>query len=335
MDKQFLQKYSKYNLILFSLIIIALAIYMLFPFLIALIAAAIITYVFYPLFRKLNEYIKNRTICSFLMIIMITLIIIIPVFFIVNALFIEAANFYQSIKGADLTPLSGLISKLIGENIDINIYLKDIIGTVVSFIVRSASDFFFSLPQKILVLFIILFVMYYFFKDGDKLVKFFEHIFPIRKDHKYELLAEFNKVLYAIIYGVLVSAVVQGLLGTIGLMVFDVSSPILWGSIMVLTAMIPLFGTWVIWFPAALFKIFNGDYFNGFGLLIYGTLIVSTVDNVIKPKLISGKAKIHPVLIILGVFGGLKAFGLIGIMIGPLLLGILFLLYNFYIKRTK
>lgn len=335
MDKQLLQKYSKYNLALLFLLIIALSIYVLSPFLTTIIAVAIIVYVFYPEFKKLNKLIKSKAVCSLITVLVILLIVIVPLFLIVNALFIEASNFYQSIKGVDLTPVSEFISEFLGEDVNINIYVKDIMGTVVSFIVRSASDFFFSLPQKVLVLFITVFTMYYFFKDGDKIVEFLGNLFPMHLDHRSELLAEFNKVIHATIYGVLVSAVVQGMIGTLGLIIFDVSSPVIWGSIMVLTAMVPLIGTWVVWLPAALFKISQGDFFNGFGLLLYGILIVSVVDNFIKPKLISKKARVHPVLIILGIFGGLKAFGIIGLMIGPLLLGALPLLYDFYVKKLK
>jgi len=334
MDKQFMQKYSKYSVILFFLIICALALYVILPFLTSIVAAAISVYVFYPVFKKLNKRIKNKGLCSLIMVIIILLIIIIPLFFVVNALFIEATNFYQSVKEIDLTPISSFISRFVGENVDISLYVKDVVGAIVSFIVRSASDFFFSLPQKILVVFITIFIMYYFFKDGDKLVKFFGKLLPLYRDHRNELLIEFNKVIYATIYGVLVSAVIQGFIGMIGLVIFDVSSPIIWGSIMILTAMIPLIGTWIVWLPAALFKISHGDFFNGFGLLLYGVLIVSMVDNFIKPKLISGRSHIHPVLIILGIFGGLKAFGIIGIMIGPLILGLVSLLYSFYMKKA-
>lgn len=335
MNKEFFQKYSKYSLILFFLVIIAISIYVILPFLTAMVAAAIIVYVFYPEFKKLNKRIKNRSLCSLIMVIIILLIIIIPLFFIINALFIEAANFYQSVKIVDLTPLSEVVSRFTGEDVDVNLYVKDAVGAVVSFIVRSASDFFFSLPQKVLIVFITIFIMYYFFKDGDKLVDLIGRLFPVHSDHKNELLSEFNKVVYATIYGVLVSAVVQGLIGTLGLVIFDVSSPIIWGSIMVLTAMIPFIGTWIIWLPAAIIKISHGDLFNGVGLLLYGILLVSTIDNFIKPKLISGRSKIHPILIILGVFGGLKAFGVIGIMIGPLLLGIASLLYSFYMRKIR
>lgn len=335
MEDQFFQKYSKYSLVLFFLVIIALSVYLLFPFLTSIVAAAIIVYVFYPEFKKIHKHIKSRVVCSFIMVSSILLIVIAPIFLILNALLIEAANFYQVIKQLNFAPVSEMISGFLGETVDVSFYVKDFTSEIVAFIVRSSSDFFFSLPQKILVLFIIVFLMYYFFKDGDKIIDFFGKLFPIHSDHKNELLGEFNKVLYATIYGVLVTAVIQGLVGTLGLVIFDVSSPVIWGSVMVLTAMLPLIGTWIVWLPASLFKIFNGEFFNGFGLLLYGILIVSVIDNFIKPRLISGKSQVHPILIILGIFGGLKAFGIIGVMIGPLLLGVLSVFYNFYIKRLK
>jgi len=335
MKNRFLKKYSKHSLILFFILIILLAFYTILSYLTAIIAAAIIVYIFYPEFRKLNKHIKSRSICALIMLAVILLIVIIPLFLMINALAVEASGLYQNIKGLDLTPISGLISRFLGENVDVNTYIKDVGESLVSFIARSASDFLFSLPQKMLILFVTIFVMYYFFKDGDKIIAFLQKISPIHKDHRSELLEEFNRVIHATIYGVLVSAVIQGLVGTLGLVIFKVSSPIIWGSMLTITAMLPFIGTGLVWVPAALFKIFNGDFFNGFGLLLYGTLIISTIDNVIKPKLISKKSQTHPILIILGIFGGMKAFGIIGIIIGPLLLATLSVLYNFYMNKQK
>lgn len=333
MKDSFFKKYSKHSLILFFILIVLLAFYTILSYLTAILAAAIIVYVFYPEFKRLNKHIKSRSICALIMLAVILLIIVIPLFFVINALAVEAVGFYQNVKVLDLTPVSESITKFLGENIDINSYVKSLGESLVSFIARLVSDFFISLPQKILILFVTVFVMYYFFKDGDKIIAFLEKVLPMYKDHKTELLAEFNRVIHATIYGVLVSAVIQGLIGTLGLVIFQVSSPIIWGSIMTLTAMLPFIGTGLIWVPAALFKIVNGDFFNGFGLLLYGILIISTIDNIIKPKLISTKSQTHPVLIILGIFGGLKAFGIIGIIIGPLLLATLSVLYNFYMNK--
>ncbi|MCG2718304.1 MAG: AI-2E family transporter [Nanoarchaeota archaeon] len=335
MEASFFHKYAKYNILLFFLIILAVSLYIMFSFISAIIAAAIVAYVFYPMFKVLNKRIKSKAICAGIMILTVTLIIIIPLFFVFNVLFIEAANFYQGIGDIDLAPLSNFMSNLFDNGINVEVYVRDIASSGFSFLMKTLSDFFLSLPQKILMLFITIFSMYYFFKDGDKVLGLLKGFFPLHRARAKVFLDEFNKIINATIYGVFVSAVIQGILGTFGLIIFDVSSPIVWGSIMVLAAMIPIVGTWIIWFPAAIFKLLNGDLFNGFGLLIYGILIVSTIDNFVKPKLISGKAKIHPLLIVLGVFGGLKVFGIIGILIGPLFLSMMLLLYKFYVKKLK
>lgn len=305
------------------------------PFIIAIITAAILTYVFYPQYKKLNKYIKNKSLCSIIMLAIILLIIIIPIFFVINALLIEASGMYQSVKVLNLEPLSNMVSKYLGEEIDLSLYYGDVVDRIVKFIVGSASDFAFSIPQKILVLFVIIFLMYYLFKEGDLLVAKLKTIIPVDHTYRADIAREFNKMLGATIYGVIVTAVIQGLVATIGLIVFDVSSPVIWGSIMVVAAMIPFIGTWVIWLPAALFKIFSGQSFNGFGLLLYGIFFISIIDNIIKPKLISGKAKVHPTIVLLGVIGGLKTFGFMGILLGPLILGMFYTLFTFYLNRIQ
>jgi len=335
MEENIIQKYSKHSLTILFLIIIAISSYILFSFVTAIISAAVIAYVFYPVFKKINAYIKNRGLCAFIMVMMVILLVVIPLFLIINAVIIEASNFYIVAKNFDITAISEAASKISGEYVHLSAYAKDLLNMIVSFLVKSASDFLISLPQKIVLLFITLFLMYYFFKDGERIVSFFEKTFNIHNDHKKQLLDEFNKVINATVYGILVSSVIQGLVGALGLFVFDVPSPIIWGSIMIFIAMIPFIGTWMIWVPAALFKLLNGEIFNGVGLLIYGAIIVSFIDNFLRPKLMSKKSELHPVLVILGVFGGLKAFGIMGLMIGPLLLGVLYIIYKFYMEKTR
>lgn len=334
MNKVFKQ-YSRRILLFLFLSVSLLSLYVIKSFIVATITAALLSYIFYPQFKKLNRLVKSKGICSMIMLAAILLIVIIPVFFVINALLVEASGMYQNVKALNLAPLSNIVSRYIGEEIDLTVYYADIISRVVKFIVGSASDFAFSLPQKILVLFVIIFLMYYFFKEGDLLIDKLKHLVPLDHAYQADISKEFNKMLGATIYGVIVTAVIQGLIGTIGLIVFDVSSPMIWGAIMVIAAMIPLIGTWVIWLPASIFKIFNGELFNGIGLLLYGVLFVSVIDNIIKPKLISGKSEVHPALVLLGVIGGLKTFGFMGIILGPLILGMFYTLFVFYLNRIK
>ena len=101
-----------------------------------------------------------------------------------------------------------------------------------------------------------------------------------------------------------------------------------------ITAMLP-FGAAIVWLPTALIKLLNGDLFNGIGLLVYGVLVISLVDNFIRPMIISRKSRVHPLVIILGVFGGLSLFGFMGILVGPLILAVLIAFLDFYVKEYE
>lgn len=330
MDGSFFQRYSKYNLILLFILIVGVSLYILFSFITSIIFAALVAYIFYPGFKNLNKHIKNKSVCAFILTFAIVFIVIVPLFLVFNQIIIEASSFYQNIGSADLSPISDFLSRVTNSDIDFTLYIKDVALSGVAFIVKSISGFFFTLPQKMIILFVTVFILYYFFKDGDKFVNTFRRIIPFQRKRTNVLLREFNKIISATIYGVFVSALAQGILGTIGLIIFGVPSPIVLGVVMTFLAMLPLVGPAFIWFPAVIFLLVNGDMFNGIALLVYGVFIISMVDNIIKPKIISSKTKIHPVIVVLGVFGGLKVFGLIGIIIGPLFLASLVFLYKSY-----
>lgn len=125
MKNRLLQKYSKHSFALFFVILTLLAVYVMLSFVTAIIAAAIIAYVFHPEFKKLNRHIKSKSWCAFIMIVIILLIVIIPLLLMLNALAVEAVGFYQSIKGFNMTPLSDALSRFLGENIDASVYVKE------------------------------------------------------------------------------------------------------------------------------------------------------------------------------------------------------------------
>lgn len=130
------------------------------------------------------------------------------------------------------------------------------------------------------------------------------------------------------LYGQVMTAILQGVLGGLGFSFFGVSNPILLGFFMILLSFLPIIGTAIIWVPASLFLIVSGEIFRGLGLLIY-CVAVMNVDTFLKPRLISARSNIHPVVVLLEVLGGLKLFGFIGLFAGPLILALLIALIRF------
>ena len=150
-----------------------------------------------------------------------------------------------------------------------------------------------------------------------------------------------QEVIFATVYGVIIVAIIQGIVGTIGFIIFDVPSPILLGLLLTFAALIPFVGTALVWLPASALVFLNG-YLNadttmigkGIGLFLYGALVISLIDNLIRPKIISKEAKLHPVLILLGLFGGIRVLGPIGMVVGPLVLALLVSFVDIY-QRDK
>ncbi len=191
-------------------------------------------------------------------------------------------------------------------------------------------------------MFVVLFVMFFLFRDGKILVNKIERIMPLKSKHRKHVFKKLNDMTYAVVYGSIIIAIIQGTLGGIGFLIFGLPSPLLFGVVMIFASLIPYIGSSIIWFPAALILIFNG-YINlettpiikGILLILYGIFIVGTIDNVLKPKIIGDKGGLHPVLVLLGVVGGLSFLGFIGIIVGPIILAMLVTFIKIYEEEKK
>ena len=204
-------------------------------------------------------------------------------------------------------------------------------------IVGLAPDILGSLTELLLGLFIMFFVMYYAFRDGEHFLGHVKQILPLEPALKEKLFMEVRNVTQGVLYGQVMTAVIQGSVATLGLIMFGVGNWVFWGAIMLILAFLPVFGTALIWVPAAVDKLLAGETFEGIGLLLYGILIVTNIDNLVRPKLISERSHVHPVLVMVGVLGGLKMVGFSGMLVGPLILALLVALIQFweevYIKK--
>ena len=157
-----------------------------------------------------------------------------------------------------------------------------------------------------------------------------------------KLITQFGNITYTVIYAQLFVALVQGIVGAIGFYLFGVPFPILLGLLLAFSALIPAIGTAIIWFPSSIFLILSGYFSNnylilgkGIGLFLYGLFIISTIDNILLAKIVHTKAKISPIITIIGVIGGASLFGIMGIFIGPILLPLLITYFQAFRERFK
>jgi len=352
-NKQY--EYSKYFLFALVIILAVIVFMIIHPFINAILAGIIISYIFYPLHKRINKLVRQKTISAFITSALALLIIAAPIAFFLNSISKEAYVSYIVVKQKilygnlldidcetednPLCPIPLFFKEIVSDPKN-RYYIEDTLHKVTSSIIENASSLLFSLPLFFLNFFIIVFIMFYLFKDGAHFFEKIKRILPFKKPYQEMIFRQFNDILYAVIYGQLLIALIQGILGGIGFFIFGVSSPILWGIAMAFFALIPFIGTPIIWLPVTLLQIFTGIsqhdstmVSKGIFLMLYCLLIVGTIDNILRPKVIGDRAKIHPVLILLGVVGGLRIFGIVGLVIGPVILAIFMTIVRIYEER--
>ena len=313
------------------------------PFITTILASIIVSFMAYPLYRLINKKLKRKNISSLIVTILIIVIIISPLYFALQVITKETYTIYllskQKIIGGDILDIDCVEDNFICKSSDtiqefisdpkVSFQLQKIVQKSTSFVMDSIGSFVLSIPVIILNFFIMIFIMFFLLRDGKDISNKVKRLLPLKKHYQKRVFEKSKEVTFAVVYGHLFVALIQGALGGLGFLILGVSSPLLWGLIMAFAALIPFVGTPIVWLPVALFRTFNGYstgnnpmMVSGIILFLYGTLIVSTIDNFLKPKIIGKKAKVHPILVLLGVLGGLKVFGIIGIIIGPVILAI-------------
>ncbi|MBS3113896.1 AI-2E family transporter [Candidatus Woesearchaeota archaeon] len=334
------------------LAILLLVFYITRPFLPALLTGAVMAYLSYPLYKKIIRRIKNKDFASLIVVVFIVLLFTVPFVIVLGIVSKEAYSTYTTLSEQSLgTNFLKIICKdenwlscrtirsFVGflPESDLDYYLKITIEKITVFIINNASKFLASIPLIFLNFFVMMFVVYYMLKDGESIAKRIKGILPLKESHKEHVMERFHDVAYAVFYGNISIAILQGILGGIGFLILGVPSPVLWGFVMVIFALIPYFGTAIIWLPAALNFIFigylqndNSSTIRGIVLIIYGIFVISSIDNILKPKMIGAKAKVHPILVLLGVLGGLSLFGFIGLILGPIMLALLMTFVDIY-----
>jgi predicted PurR-regulated permease PerM len=311
------------------------------PFINVIITALVFAYVFYPVYKWLNTRIRHESIASFIIVLLVIFLISVPLVFVLNALTREVFTGYVAIKEKLATgELNEPLAKIY-SNEEVRSFVNNSLSSVTNFIISNTSNFVFILSQKLLYVFILFFLVYYILKDSKKFVKFSTHLHLklTRRVHQ-PLIDRLNDTIYAVVYGTIIVAIIQGIVAGAGFYFLGAPSPVLFGVLTIIFALIPFLGAVAIWLPLSVFVTING-YLNssswgiasGIILFLYGLLVISMIDNILKPKIIGSRAKIHPALVLIGVIGGLNVFGMVGIVIGPVLLALLVTFFEIYGKE--
>jgi predicted PurR-regulated permease PerM len=306
---------------------------MLRPFVEVLAWAAVLVVVFYPVHRRLLARTKGPATSSLLSCLLVVVTILLPVTLIAFALYHELAPFAQNLQ-ANISalldpnsPVTGRFLGWLGQYVDVEQlrsqeFITERVKGMGGAIAGRTLGFVGGVLGAVIEIFFIIFTMYYLFRDGHRIVTALPDVLPLERAQSEKILARTREVISASVYGVLVIASIQGALGGLAFWILGLPSPLVWAVVMTLLSMIPMAGAFIVWIPAAIFFAVSGFWVKAIILTVWGTLIIGTVDNFLRPKLVGEKTRLHELFIFFSVLGGLKVFGILGIVLGPVVLAI-------------
>ncbi|MES2437213.1 MAG: AI-2E family transporter [Patescibacteria group bacterium] len=307
------------------------------PFLTALILAFSFSVVFRPLYNRILKHSNGRSGISALATVGVVIVAVLIPFVLVGGLLLaEAQGLYSSIasNGGGVQVVSRGVENIEryiqGFAPNVNLNVAEYVQYGLQWVVSHLGTLFSSFLNITIGLFLMLITLFYLLRDGDALKSHYLSLSPLSNKYDQEILERLSAAINSVIKGSLVIAIVQGTLAALGVWIFGLSNPILWGVCATIASLIPGFGTALVMFPAVVYLFIIGDTGNGIGLLIWQVAVVGLVDNFLTPYLLNRGIKIHPLLVLISVLGGIVFFGPIGFLLGPIVLAFFFALLHIY-----
>jgi predicted PurR-regulated permease PerM len=325
------------------LVITVIALYlcwlMVYPFLEVLAWAAVLVIIFYPVHQGIIARTKRLGLSALLSCLLVIVTIVLPLTLITIAVVDQLADVVRNVQSlvhefldpnnSRLAPILSWLNQYVNiDSLRSQDFILDRIKGAGGTVAGRALGFVGGILGIIVDIAFIIFTMYYLFKDGDRILNALKNALPLNRTQSTEIFRRTHDVISASVYGTLVIAAIQGALGGFAFWVLGIRSAIVWGVVMTFLSLIPMAGAFLVWAPAAIFLLVTGSWIKAILLTAWGALVIGTIDNFLRPKLVGEKTKLHELFIFFSVLGGLQVFGVLGIVLGPVVLAITLALFD-------
>ena len=319
-------------------VVLAIALYicwlMVQPFLNVILWAGVLAVVFFPMHRRIRLRIASPSGAAAASTLLVIVLILLPATFITIAIVRELAGAADNLQAGVQRLSSGTEIPVVGRMLDwartyVDIdpeaaqrFLAERLQTWGGALASSTLLVVGGAVGAIVQMALVVFTLFYLFRDGDRIRQAVYGILPLERIQMHDIAVRTKEVIAATIYGVLVIAAIQGTLGTIIFAILGLPSAILWGVVMFFLSMIPMAGAFLVWVPAAIYLALTGAYVKAIILVAWGAIVISSIDNFLSPRLVGRRARLHELLIFFAVLGGLQVFGVLGIVLGPVVVAV-------------
>jgi predicted PurR-regulated permease PerM len=298
------------------------------PFFNVLLWAGVLSVVFYPMHLRIRGRLTSPSLAAACSTLLVILLILLPVTFVTVAVVRELSGAATAFQASDhawsntMPPAVVWLLDRASQYVDIDREAAR------AFLVQRMQSWGTALASSTLVvvggavgaitqMLLVVFTLFYFFRDGDRIRHAAHEMVPLQQVQWQDIATRTQDVIAATVYGVLAISAIQGTLGTFIFWALGLPSPLLWGVVMFFLSMIPMAGAFLVWAPAALYLAITGSYIKAGILLAWGVLVIGSIDNVLSPRLVGRRASLHELLIFFAVLGGLQVFGVLGLVLGP------------------
>jgi predicted PurR-regulated permease PerM len=345
-EKRFFMQRTNINktvVLLFALLATAVFLSMIRQFLMAILLAGIFSSLSNPLYRRLERWFGGRrAIASLATLLLLVAGVLLPLGALLGMVTAQAIEVGQAVTPwvekqlsrpegfSDLLASVPFYDRIQPHEKAILAKAGEMVGTVSKFLIDRLSSVTVMTIQFLFTIFILLYSMFFFLMDGDKLLKKILFYLPLEDTDERQLLEKFTKVTRATLKGTVVIGVLQGGLAGLAFAVVGIQGAVFWGTIMMVLSIIPGIGTALVWMPAAIVLAAGGHTLQAAGLAVFCAVVVGSIDNFLRPLLVGRDTQMHELLILFGTLGGIFMFGIVGFIIGPIIAALFTTVWEIY-----
>jgi predicted PurR-regulated permease PerM len=314
-------------------VLLVLSYLLLKPLLISIILGIILAFIFLPLYNLMYKITKLKNLSAYLVCIIFLLVIIIPFWYLAPIIVEQSTKIFLQFQNVNLSEIMQTIFSSFSNS---ETLLKEIIPatgsfatSITNYFLNSISNFLINLPTLFLHFVIILFTFFFVLRDNENLISYIKSLMPFKKEIKEKLFKSSKDITNSVVYGRIAMGIAQGLIVGVGFFVLGIPNAFFLTLLAALAGILPILGTVIVWLPVSIFLFASGENLIAFALIGFG-ILATIFESIVQPVLLARMVKMNSSIMLVGMIGGLFMFGILGVIIGPLILAYLIIIIEVY-----
>lgn len=335
MDSEYFKKIATTVILV---VLVVLAFLLLRPILLSIIFGIILAFIFTPIYDWMCKILKAKNLSAFLMCILLLALIFVPLWYLTPIMINQSIKVYMASQQMDfIKPLANIFPSLFESEAfaaEIGSVLHSFATKITNSLMNSFSKLILNFPTLFFQFLVVFFTFFFVLRDKEKLIAYIQSLLPFSKDVERKLFKSSKGITTSVLYGQVIIGILQGLVAGLGFFIFRVPNALLLTVLAALAGIFPIIGTTIIWVPVVIYLVIANNTLAAVGVALFG-MVASTIDSTLKPIFVSKRTELNSSIILIGMIGGLFLFGILGIILGPLILAYLLIILELYRNKKS